>query len=80
MLVASGPIEVCEKGKGTMAMMSPADTAKIIEFPAGGRKLGGRRFEQSATITDIRPMQVLTVDYSNWYHDEAVREEQKPKS
>ncbi len=63
-----------------MAMMSPAGTAKIFEFPAGGRNLGGRRFEQSATIADIRPKQVLTVDYSNWYHDEAVREEQTPKS
>jgi hypothetical protein len=80
MVFTSGPSEGCEKGKGTMAMMSPADTAKIYEFPAGGRKSGGRRFEQSATIADIRPKQVLTVDYSNWYHDEAIREEQKPKS
>jgi Protein of unknown function (DUF2735) len=63
-----------------MAIMVPADTAKIYEFPAGGRKLGGRRFEQSATVADFRPKQVLTVDYSSWYHDEAVREEQKPKS
>ena len=63
-----------------MAVMSQADTAKIFEFPAGGRKLGGRRFDQSATVSEIRPKHVLTVDYSGWYHDEAMREEQKPKS
>ncbi|WP_276119135.1 DUF2735 domain-containing protein [Pararhizobium qamdonense] len=63
-----------------MATMSSAGTATIYEFPAGGRKLGGRRFEQSATVADIRPKQVLTVDYSGWYHDEAMREDQKPKS
>jgi hypothetical protein len=57
-----------------MAMMTPAETAKIYEFPAGGGKLSGRRFEH------FRPKHVLTVDYSNWYHDEAIREDQKPKS
>jgi hypothetical protein len=63
-----------------MAMMSAADTAKIYEFPAGGRKLGGRRFEKAATVADFRPKPVMVVDYSNWYHDEAIREEQAPKS
>jgi hypothetical protein len=63
-----------------MAMTSPADTAKIYEFPAGGRKLGGRRFEKAATVADFRPKQIMVVDYSSWYHDEAIREEQTPKS
>lgn len=63
-----------------MAMISTGETAKLYEFPAGGRKLGGRRFEQAGTVTDFRPQQVLTVDYSSWYHEEALREEQTPKS
>ncbi|WP_349437215.1 DUF2735 domain-containing protein [Pararhizobium sp. A13] len=63
-----------------MAMISTGETAKIYEFPAGGRKLGGRRFEQAGTVTDFRPKPVLAVDYSNWYHEEALREEQTPKS
>ncbi|MDW5315403.1 DUF2735 domain-containing protein [Rhizobium sp. PL01] len=63
-----------------MAMISTAETAKIFEFPAGGRKLGARRFEQAATVSNLRPKQVLVVDYSNWYHEEAMREEQTPKS
>jgi hypothetical protein len=63
-----------------MAMISTGETAKLYEFPAGGRKLGGRRFEQAGTVTDFRPKQILTVDYSSWYHEEALREEQTPKS
>jgi Protein of unknown function (DUF2735) len=63
-----------------MAMISTGETAKLYEFPAGGRKLGGRRFEQAGTVTDLRPKQILTVDYSSWYHEEALREEQTPKS
>lgn len=63
-----------------MAMISRGETAKIYEFPAGGRKLGGRRFEQGGTIADFRPRPVMVVDYSNWYHEEALREEQGPKS
>lgn len=63
-----------------MAMISTGETAKIYEFPAGGRKLGGRRFEQAGTVTDFRPRQFPLVDYSNWYHEEALREEQAPKS
>lgn len=63
-----------------MAMISTGETAKLYEFPTGGRKLGGRRFEQAGTVTDFQPKQILTVDYSSWYHEEALREEQTPKS
>ncbi|MBW9063641.1 DUF2735 domain-containing protein [Rhizobium herbae] len=63
-----------------MAMISAGETATIFEFPAGGRKLGGRRFDQAGTVTDFRAKQLPVVDYSNWYHEEALREEQAPKS
>jgi hypothetical protein len=42
--------------------------------------LGARSFEQAATIADIAAEAGSHGDYSNWYHDEAIREEQKPKS
>ncbi|HTO32793.1 MAG TPA: DUF2735 domain-containing protein [Pararhizobium sp.] len=63
-----------------MAVTSTGETATIFQFPAGGRKLGGRRFEKAATVSDFQPKPVMVVDYHSWYHDEAVREEQKPKS
>ncbi|MCV9962785.1 DUF2735 domain-containing protein [Pararhizobium sp. BT-229] len=63
-----------------MAMISTGETAKIFEFPVGGRNLGGRRFDQPGTVAEFRPKPVLVVDYSNWYHEEALRDEQTPKS
>lgn len=63
-----------------MAVISTGETAKIFQFPAGGRKLGARRFDKPATVADFQPKPVMVVDYHGWYHDEAVREEQKPKS
>ncbi|WP_438750231.1 DUF2735 domain-containing protein [Pararhizobium sp. O133] len=63
-----------------MAITSTGETAKIVQFPAGGRKLGGRRFDKAATVAEFQPKHVMVVDYHSWYHDEAVREEQKPKS
>ncbi len=63
-----------------MAMISTGETAMIFQFPAGGRNLMGHRFDKPATVTDFQPKNVMVVDYHSWYHDEAVREEQKPKS
>jgi hypothetical protein len=61
-----------------MAIVSSGGGATIHQFPAG-RNLGRRRFEQPATVVDIRLVPMATVDYSSWYHDEAIREEQAPQ-
>jgi len=63
-----------------MAVNSMGISAQIFEFPIGGRNFGRRRFEQTGTISEFKPKPVMVVDYSNWYHDEAMREDQKPKS
>lgn len=64
-----------------MASISTIGTAKVYEFPVGGRKIGGRRFENAAVVTEFKPKPILVVDFGNWYHEEALREaETAPKS
>ena len=52
-------------------------SAKIYQFPAGGRAaLGGRRYGE--TTTETAASRVITADYSDsWYHAAAI-EEAKP--
>jgi len=51
-------------------------SAKIYQFPAGGRAaLGGRRYEETKTVTDFatsRPDQAACSD--SWYHEAAIQE------
>ncbi len=51
-------------------------SAKIYQFPAGGRSaLGGRRYEDSKTAIDLASSSVSSATCSDsWYHDEAIRE------
>lgn len=54
-------------------------SARIYQFPAGGRAaLGGRRFGETSTATDAAASQVNTAGCSDsWYHAAAI-EEAKP--
>ena len=54
-------------------------SAKIYQFPAGGRAaLGGRRYRETKTVTDFVGPAVNLADCSgSWYHAEAI-EESKP--
>lgn len=54
-------------------------SAKIYQFPAGGRAaLGGRRYGETATATDFAGPGVILADCSgSWYHAAAI-EESKP--
>jgi hypothetical protein len=54
-------------------------SAKIYQFPAGGRAaLGGRRFGETRTVIDAAASQVNTAACSDsWYHAAAI-EEAKP--
>lgn len=51
-------------------------SAKIYQFPAGGRSaLGGRRYEEANTVTDLASSQVSEVAVGGaWYHDAAIQE------
>jgi hypothetical protein len=54
-------------------------SAKIYQFPAGGRAaLGGRRYEEAKTATDLASSRVNEAACSgSWYHEAAI-EESKP--
>jgi len=51
-------------------------SAKIYQFPAGGRAaLGGRRYEEAKTVTDIASPRVNEAACSDsWYHEAAIQE------
>jgi len=54
-------------------------SAKIYQFPAGGRSaLGGRRYDESKAATDLTSPRTSEVNCSgSWYHQAAV-DEAKP--
>jgi len=54
-------------------------SAKIYQFPAGGRSaLGGRRYDQSTSAGDLASSRVNDANCSgSWYHQAAI-EENKP--
>jgi Protein of unknown function (DUF2735) len=51
-------------------------SAKIYQFPAGGRSaLGGRRYEETKTVTDPASTPVSeAASGSGWYHEAAIQE------
>jgi hypothetical protein len=56
-------------------------SAKIYQFPAGGRSaLGGRRYEETETagndLATSRPNE--TACSSGWYHEAAIQESNEP--
>ena len=55
-------------------------SAKIYQFPAGGRQaLGGRRYDASKPATDLPSQHVTETNCSGiWYHQAAI-DESKPK-
>ena len=54
-------------------------SAKIYQFPAGGRSaLGGRRYEDTKTVTGLAPARMSEAAVGDaWYHQAAI-EESKP--
>ena len=54
-------------------------SARIYQFPAGGRAaLGGRRYEEAKAVTDpASPRASEAACGSGWYHEAAI-EESKP--
>ena len=51
-------------------------SAKIYQFPAGGRAaLGGRRYGETNTVTDFAAPAVILTDCSgSWYHAAAIQD------
>jgi hypothetical protein len=55
------------------------ESAKIYQFPAGGRAaLGGRRYEDAKPAIDRNTPRVNeTICSGSWYHEEAIQEEKE---
>ncbi|MEO6842170.1 MAG: DUF2735 domain-containing protein [Bradyrhizobium sp.] len=55
------------------------ESAKIYQFPAGGRSaLGGRRYDEAKTASDLASARVTETNCSgSWYHQAAI-DESKP--
>jgi hypothetical protein len=51
-------------------------SAKIYQFPAGGRSaLGGRRYEEAKAVTDLASPRASEVAVGDaWYHDAAIQD------
>lgn len=51
-------------------------TAKIYQFPIGGRRaLEAKRFDNGKSATDLNSQRVLeSVVGGSWYHEAAIRE------
>jgi Protein of unknown function (DUF2735) len=51
-------------------------SARIYQFPAGGRAaLGGRSYHEAKSVSEAPRVNEATCSGS-WYHDEAIREAQ----
>lgn len=52
------------------------ESAKIYQFPPGGRAaLGGRRYDETKTATDLTSPRVNeTACSGSWYHEAAIQE------
>jgi Protein of unknown function (DUF2735) len=76
---ASEP-DISTYGETMMNTSLNQGSAKIYQFPAGGRQaLGGRRYDESKAATDLPSQPVNETNCSgSWYHQAAI-DESKPK-
>jgi hypothetical protein len=50
-------------------------SAKIYQFPPGGRSaVGGRRYEEAETATDLASSPISEACSGSWYHEAAIQE------
>jgi hypothetical protein len=67
--------------KGETTMLNPGSdqsSAKIYQFPVGGRaSLGGRRYGDAKTDLATAPRLNEAMSYDSWYHQAAI-DESKP--
>jgi hypothetical protein len=59
-----------------MTENAPRESAKIYEFPIGGRAGLAIRRSGGATVSTLKPAQtVAAVAGGSWYHDDAIRQD-----
>jgi len=50
-------------------------SAKIYQFPIGGRAaFGGRRLEETKTSADLSSARISAAASDSWYHEAAIQE------
>jgi hypothetical protein len=56
-------------------------SARIYQFPAGGRSaLGGRRYEETKAVSEAISPRASEADCSgSWYHEAAIEEAKQPR-
>jgi hypothetical protein len=58
-----------------MSAIHDEGSAKIYQFPAGGRSaLGGRSYAEVKSTVEDSPRMNEVVCSESWYHEEAIRE------
>lgn len=58
-----------------MNTSSNQGSARIYQFPAGGRSaLGGRRHQETKAAADVAAPRVEADCSESWYHEAAIRE------
>jgi hypothetical protein len=64
-----------------MSTSSNQGSARIYQFPAGGRAaLGARRHEEAKAVLDPAAERVSLAQCSgSWYHEAAIQESKQPK-
>ncbi|HEX2841831.1 DUF2735 domain-containing protein [Hyphomicrobium sp.] len=59
-----------------MLEKAPHESAKIYQFPIGGRAGFAIQRETAASVSTFKPAPVAAaVACGSWYHDEAIRQE-----
>jgi hypothetical protein len=73
-------MRLCSDGKENDSMNADQGSARIYQFPPGGREaLAGRRYGGvQAPIKPSSPAVQTSICSSSWYHEEAIQDA-KPK-
>jgi len=62
--------------EGSMNQTLNQGSARIYQFPAGGRAaLGGRSYRETKPIDNTPRVHEAAISSGSWYHEEAIREE-----
>jgi hypothetical protein len=74
-------MERFDSGRIAMSQTFSHGSARIYQFPAGGRAaLGGRSYGETKSIDQNAPrVHEAAMCSDSWYHEEAIREERMSK-
>jgi hypothetical protein len=68
-----------EERETTMSEDTPRRSAQIIRFPEGGRAALASRRGPALRPLDLVPARAANVSCGAWYHEDAIRDAEKPR-